>query len=261
MMWKRNTRWQLAVWAIVCWYALILSGLPLPVDAFSSSSIAPSGVALERVAAKDRTKPFPCMNKPCGCLSAKQCFQKCCCHTPAETLAWAEQHDLSSEILRALQRRVDQRTHPKQNQNESGQKVQGTCCHTGNLKPNASVTPSTEDVTANDMCGEDICFEYEYLSSAGDKESSSGQSSQHELQDDKHDAGHIEVMSEHSIILKSLLACGGLVSEWFASGLAILPAPVEAVCRGQLLLESPGQCPRLLRGVRSAPPTPPPCLG
>ena len=176
MMWKRNTRWQLAVWAIVCWYALILSGLPLPVDAFSASSIAPSGVASERMAAKDRTKPFPCMNKPCGCLSAKQCFQKCCCHTPAETLAWAEQNDLSSEILRALQRRVDQRTHPKQNRNQSGQKVQGTCCHTGDLKPNASVTPSTEDVTANDMCGEDICFEYEYLSSAGDKESSSGQS-------------------------------------------------------------------------------------
>jgi len=260
MMWKRNTWWQLTVWSIVCWYALVASGLPLPVDAFSSST-APSGMASERIASKDRTKPFPCMNKPCGCLSAKQCFQKCCCHTPAETLAWAEQHDLSPEVLRVLQRRVDQLTHAKQNQNKSGQKVQKICCHTGDLKPIASATTSAEEVTNNDMCGEDICFEYEYLSSAGDKESSSEHSSQHELQDDKHDAVHIEVMSEHSIILKSLLACGGLVSEWFASGLALLPGPVEVVSCGQLFPESPGQHPKLFRGVRSAPPTPPPCHG
>ena len=260
MIRKRNTWWQLAVWSIVCWYALVISGLPLPVDAFPSST-APSGVASERTASKDRTKPFPCMNKPCGCLSAKQCFQKCCCHTPAETLAWAEQHDLSAEILCALQQRVDQLTHPKQDQNESGQKHQKICCHTDDLKPSASVTTSAEEGTVNDMCGEDICFEYEYLSSAGNKESSSGHSPQHELQDDKHDAVHIEVMSEQLIILKSLLACGGLVSEWFASGLALLPGPVEAVCCGQLFLELPGQRPLLLRGVRSAPPTPPPCLG
>ena len=256
MMWKRNTRWQLTVWSIVCWYALVASGLPLPVDAFSSS-MAPSGMASERIASKDRTKPFPCMNKPCGCLSAKQCFQKCCCHTPAETLAWAEQHDLSPEVLRVLQRRVDQLTHVKQNQNKSGQKVQKTCCHTGDLKPIASATTSAEEGTDNDMCGEDICFEYEYLSSAGDKESSS----EHELNDDKHDAVHIEVMSEHSIILKSLLACGGLVSEWFASGLALLPGHVEMVCYRQLFLESPGQHPLVLCGMRSAPPTRPPCLG
>ena len=248
------------MWSIVCWHALVISGLPLPVDAFSSS-MAPLGVASERIASKDRTKPFPCMNKPCGCLSAKQCFQKCCCHTPAETLAWAEQHDLSPEVLRVLQRRVDQLTHAKQNQNKSGPKVQETCCHTGDLKPVVSATTSAEEVTGNDMCGEDICFEYEYLSSAGDKESSSGHSSQDVLQDDKHDAVHIEVMSEHSIILKSLLACGGLVSEWFASGLALLPSPVEMVCCGQLFLESPGQRPLVLCGIRSAPPTPPPCLG
>jgi len=111
------------------------------------------------------------------------------------------------------------------------------------------------------MCGEDICFEYEYLSSAGEEESSSENSPQLELQDDKRHAANIEVMSERSIILKSLLACGGLVSEWFASGLALLPAAVEAVCCGQIFLESPGQHPYFLRGIRFAPPTPPPCLG
>ncbi len=260
MMWKRNIFWQLVVWSIVCCYALVISGLPLPVDALSSS-VTPSGIASERLAAKDRTRPFPCMNKPCGCLSAKQCFQKCCCHTPDETLAWARQHDVSPEILCALQQRADKHANSKQNRQNSDQKVQKTCCHKDNLKPNLAVERAAEEVATNDMCGEDICFEYEYLSSAGDKESSSEHSSQHELQDDKHDAVHIEVMSEHSIILKSLLACGGLVSEWFASGLALLPGPVEVVSCGQLFPESPGQHPKLFRGVRSAPPTPPPCHG
>ena len=45
---------------------------------------------------------------------------------------------------------------------------------------------SCEEAIVNDMCGEDICFEYEYLSSAGEKESSSGSSPRSELQDDKH---------------------------------------------------------------------------
>jgi len=260
MMWKRNTFWQLAAWSIVCCYALVISGLPLPVDALSSS-MAPSGIASERIAAKDRTKPFPCMNKPCGCLSAKQCFQKCCCHTPDETLAWAKQHDVSPEILHALQRRVGQHANPKQMQLDSGQNIQKTCCHTNDLQSDAPVKTSCEETIVDDMCGEDICFEYEYLSSAGEEESSSENSPQLELQDDKRHAANIEVMSERSIILKSLLACGGLVSEWFASGLALLPAAVEAVCCGQIFLESPGQHPYFLRGIRFAPPTPPPCLG
>ena len=120
---------------------------------------------------------------------------------------------------------------------------------------------SCEEAIVNDMCGEDICFEYEYLSSAGEKESSSGSSPEPELQDDKHHTANIEVMSEHSLVIKSLLACGGHVSEWFASGLALMPEHVEAVCCGQLFLESLRQRPHFLRGVRFAPPTPPPCIG
>ena len=152
MMWKRNTFWQLAAWSIVCCYALVISGLPLPVDALSSST-EPSGIASERIAAKDRTKPFPCMNKPCGCLSAKQCFQKCCCHTPDETLAWAKQHDVSPEILHALQRRVGQHANPKQMQIDSGQNIQKTCCRTNDLQSDAPVKTSCEETIVDDMCG------------------------------------------------------------------------------------------------------------
>lgn len=48
--------------------------LPLPVR-------SPSG--------KDRSLPFPCQDRPCGCMSAAQCWRKCCCFTDQEKLAWA----------------------------------------------------------------------------------------------------------------------------------------------------------------------------
>ena len=130
----------------------------------------------------------------------------------------------------------------KQMQLDSGQNIQKTCCHTNDLQSDALQKLLVKKLLWM-TCGEDICFEYEYLSSAGEEESSSENSPQPELQDDKRHAANIEVMSERSIILKSLLACGGLVSEWFASGLALLPAAVEAVCCRQIFLESPGQHP------------------
>lgn len=39
---------------------------------------------------KDRSQPFPCQNRPCGCRSADQCWKKCCCFTNAQKVAWAK---------------------------------------------------------------------------------------------------------------------------------------------------------------------------
>ena len=39
---------------------------------------------------KDRSKPYPCMDRPCGCASAEQCWKKCCCFTNQQKVAWAE---------------------------------------------------------------------------------------------------------------------------------------------------------------------------
>ncbi|WP_148618902.1 hypothetical protein [Mariniblastus fucicola] len=33
--------------------------------------------------------PFPCQSRPCGCQSADQCWEDCCCFSDAEKLAWA----------------------------------------------------------------------------------------------------------------------------------------------------------------------------
>ncbi len=43
---------------------------------------------------KDTSEPFPCMNRPCGCLSADQCWKKCCCFTNEQKVAWAKANDV-----------------------------------------------------------------------------------------------------------------------------------------------------------------------
>jgi hypothetical protein len=76
-------------------YLLAATGMPVPVLPGAAST------------AKDRSQPFPCMDNPCGCKDALQCWRSCCCTTPAERLAWARKHgvappvDLASKDLAA----------------------------------------------------------------------------------------------------------------------------------------------------------------
>ena len=94
---------RVTTWLAIAGYAVLASGLPLPLG-----MLAPHGDAGTdtRLAAKDRSRPFPCMDKPCGCATAEQCFANCCCHTPAERLAWAKAHSVEPAVLVALERRV-----------------------------------------------------------------------------------------------------------------------------------------------------------
>lgn len=255
----RNIMWRITVWCIVSWHALVVSGLPLPVDAMTSQSRLSVGETWGKRAVKDCTTPFPCMNKPCGCMSAKQCFQKCCCHTPDETLAWAEQHGVSEDVLCALQRRVKQRD--ASSENDSQQHVQQTCCTAKSSKSSAAEPVSAEENSKHDMFDEEVCFEYEYLSSAGERGCCEEDQSQHDQPSGNRCITKLEVMSEHMVILQSLLTCGGILGEWFASGVAIPLAPVVAVCCGQPYLESPEQSHNVFHGERPAPLTPPPCVG
>lgn len=60
--------------AVFCGGAI---GLPIPVP-------RPHG--------KSNGSPFPCQDHPCGCMSAEQCWQACCCFSPEQRLAWAQSH-------------------------------------------------------------------------------------------------------------------------------------------------------------------------
>ena len=56
--------------------------------------LAVVGVPLPAGPKKDRSQPFPCMDRPCGCKDAAQCWTSCCCTTPRERLAWARQRGI-----------------------------------------------------------------------------------------------------------------------------------------------------------------------
>ncbi|HWL08276.1 MAG TPA: hypothetical protein VNQ76_07725 [Planctomicrobium sp.] len=67
--------------------------LLLLVSFFASFVPLPGGSAAPANSSeKDRSQPFPCQNRPCGCRSAEQCWKKCCCFTNAQKLAWAEKN-------------------------------------------------------------------------------------------------------------------------------------------------------------------------
>lgn len=99
---KRGTQISRAVaWLMLVTYVVVASGLPLPI---AGGSPAVGSATATQLADKDRSRPFPCLDKPCGCATAEQCFAACCCNTPAELLAWASTHDLDPATLHALKR-------------------------------------------------------------------------------------------------------------------------------------------------------------
>jgi hypothetical protein len=53
------------------------------------------GFPAPRRVAKDRSKPFPCQDRACGCMNAASCWKSCCCHTNAQKVAWAKQHGVT----------------------------------------------------------------------------------------------------------------------------------------------------------------------
>ena len=64
------------------------------------------GLSLPPVAAKDRSSPFPCQQRQCGCLRAADCWSHCCCFSAAERLKWAREHQ--AEVPDSLVEQVRQ---------------------------------------------------------------------------------------------------------------------------------------------------------
>lgn len=81
----RHAARPLCTWSAALLYLILVSGLPLPMSTLVGSAATQ----------KDRSQPFPCMDSQCGCRTADQCWQSCCCHTPAERVAWARTHGVT----------------------------------------------------------------------------------------------------------------------------------------------------------------------
>lgn len=195
-------------WLVLFGYVLVAAGVPLPVGSVAAGA-SRSPEAAKRLAAKDRSVPFPCMDSPCGCVTAQQCFESCCCHTPAELLAWATARNLSVDVLQGLERRL-QKAPPA---------VASSCCGEASPEPAScceAATASYCDEAAPVCCDE--------LASCCDEAAVAGDAG-HACCDDHAVPATAEVapLSESVVVLQAMLACGGVVSEWLACAAAPLP--------------------------------------
>ena len=237
-------------WLSLVGYGLVASGLPLPLGAVAPGSASPA--AEKRLAVKDRSAPFPCMDKPCGCVTAEQCFTNCCCNTPAETLAWAQAQQVVPAVIVALQRRAAAPVKKTVGASSCcSAKKQTSCCSTAS---EPACCDDVESVAGSiSLDGPEICRDYESLAATPDERQGTEAAVAPAA-----DSADVEPVSLHTVVLKSMLACGGIVSQWLSLGGAPPPPVVVAVVSVTPLAEAilPGD--DAFSSDRAAPDAPPP---
>lgn len=232
---------RITTWVAILGYSLVASGMPLPFGTVVPS--APESPVAKRLAGKDRSRPFPCMDKPCGCATADQCFTSCCCNTPAETLAWAKAHAVEPAVLAALERRVT----------GGGRAVtkdqKPSCCSTKAAAVEESCCKS-QPAASTAFEDEDLCTAYQSLAvktaATAVKPADKGPS---------HREAEVDPRTR-TVTLRAMLACGGIVAEWFAAGAALPPPRVDLGLSTSVVgVCSPGdESGECVRGSPSAPP-------
>ena len=186
-------------------YASVALGLPLPVGTVADvpGVVAPGGgIAAGLLAAKDRSRPFPCMNSPCGCGSAEQCFESCCCHTPSERLAWARRHGLGAAVTDALERRVAAAVIPAAP--DAGRPAGGSCC---------SSAAASAPADAESCCD------------TGPAEATPGPAAAQGSRDEASSAA--PAVGVTGVTLRAMLACQGLLTQWLSVSGSLPPPRVD----------------------------------
>jgi hypothetical protein len=202
---------RITTWLAILGYTLVASGLPLPFGMIAPA--APDSPAAKRLAGKDRSRPFPCMDKPCGCATAEQCFTSCCCNTPAETLAWATAHRVEPAVLAALEQRV------ASSSQLAAKATKSSCCSTKAPAAEESCCTSRQSAIAgiedNDLCSMDASL----VATPSTTEKATTEKAP--------PADEPGEPQSRTVTLRAMLACGGIVAEWFAAGVALPPPRLE----------------------------------
>ena len=201
-------------WVAILGCCVVASGLPLPLGGMSPSATDP--VAARRLAAKDRSRAFPCMDRPCGCGTAEQCFTSCCCNTPAQTLAWARAQGVEVGVLAALERRVAAEL---LNVSEEGGGKDSCCAAT-----TESCCPRDDAAADREAGKRDREVAVEATDVIPDHPgATAGPETPADREDERGRRPRI-------VTLRAMLACGGIVAEWFAAGSSLPPPKVEWTC-------------------------------
>lgn len=182
---------RLTTWCAIIGYSLVASGLPLPLGGGAAGGGRADAAVAKRLAAKDRTQPFPCMDKPCGCATAEQCFTKCCCNTPAETLAWARARAVEPALLAALERRAGAGPSPRADAAEAASccsdAAEASCCSREAAATSCCAAPEAPPEPAPEPAPE---------------------------------------LPGRRVVLRAMLACGGILAQWCGACGSLPPPPV-----------------------------------
>jgi hypothetical protein len=97
-------------------YVMATIGLPWPMSSGARDAI-----------------PFPCQGHRCGCVSAEQCWNHCCCFTPEQRLAWAAANEVDppAELVAAVsdQDADQQLAAGEHSQTDDHPPAAHSCCH------------------------------------------------------------------------------------------------------------------------------------
>lgn len=91
---RRSLRRRLISATLASMYIVTAAGIPLP----AGDLVRKSG------------EFFPCSDSACGCASAEKCWRSCCCHSLAERIEWAREHNVRPPefaIAEARRARID----------------------------------------------------------------------------------------------------------------------------------------------------------
>jgi len=230
---------RITTWLAILGYVLVASGLPLPLGVVAPA--ASESAAAKRIAGKDRSRPFPCMDKACGCATAEQCFTSCCCNTPAETLAWAKAHQIEPAVLLALENRVSRAEQDRLNVAKAT--LEPSCCSVSATESESSCCETASAVMTSELAIDSDEDSLAVLPAAA--------------ADIPSDDMPPEQPRGRSVTLRAMLACGGIVAEWFTAGAALPPPRVELTLATSILYvcapaDEAGEC------LRASPAAPPP---
>jgi hypothetical protein len=185
--WQSLARRICACVALVCYLATAV-GFPLP-----------------KLSHKHSIQPFPCQDHPCGCQTAEQCWQHCCCFSPEQRLAWAEAHDVEPPSY--AERPTAQGWHSARVRDRTGTGAEASACtHCATHQTGqACSAPARKSCCDNRQDVVSCCSEKPGRPTEGTRPKRPARS--------------------HWMLGLSGLRCQGLTSLWVSVG-AVLPPPV-----------------------------------
>jgi hypothetical protein len=192
---------------------------------------------------KDKSRPFPCMDRACGCHSAETCWKSCCCHSKTERIAWAKRYGV--EIPRELNEAPD----------DPAPNTVALCDHphSKSLSLRGSPKAISERTSLGNCC-----------SKSGSRQECQRGKDGHQVQISKPQAQNSqseESEDEGWLSWQQFRECRGAPNLWCVSMVSLPPPPTVEVVAIEVSGSYAAVAPEVLVSIELDPPVPPPKIG